>query len=81
MADFGVSQEVVEESALACARILAEAFGSVEDAIAAIESDPVAMAQIAITEHSKRIKAMSVSAHMNISRFSAQVFHAIKESA
>lgn len=73
MSEFSVSEQTVNEAAQACAQRLAKWFGGVDEAIAALESDPVVMAEIAIADHMKTTKALSVRAHMNIGAFSKQV--------
>ena len=70
---FQAHQEVVDAAAAACARKLAKWFGSESEAIAAIEADLVAMAQIAMAAFIEEQRAMSVKVHMNPGRFSRQV--------
>lgn len=73
MNEFSVDQEVVDEAAAACARLLVKWFGGVEEAIQELQKDPVAMAQIAITQHRDDVRHMALRAHMRISDFSRMV--------
>lgn len=70
MSNIEASQEVIENAAQACANKLAKLFGSVEDAIAALEADPVAMAQIAMSDFIKDQRQMTLAVHMNPLAFS-----------
>jgi len=70
---FEASDEVVNEAAASCARLLEKWFGGVDEAIAALEADPADMADLALRSHIKQRKAMTVSAHMNIQSFSREV--------
>ena len=70
---FEASDEVVNEAAASCAKLLEKWFGGVDEAIAALEADPVDMADLALRIHIKQRKAMTVSAHMNIQSFSRLV--------
>ncbi|OPB16730.1 hypothetical protein BFW91_01195 [Pseudomonas fluorescens] len=70
---FEASDEVVNEAAASCARLLEKWFGGVDEAIAALEADPADMADIATRSHIKQRRAMTVGAHMNIHAFSRAV--------
>ncbi len=70
---FEASEEVVNEAAASCARLLAKSFGGVDEAIAALEAHPADMADLALHGHIKQRRAMTVSAHMNINAFSREV--------
>ena len=70
---FEASDEVVNEAAASCARLLEKWFGGVDEAIAALEAGQVDLADLALRSHIKQRKAMTVSAHMNIQGFSRDV--------
>lgn len=70
---FEASDEVVNEAAAACARLLEKWFGGVDEAIAALEADQVDLADLALRSHIKQRKTMTVRAHMNIQGFSREV--------
>ena len=70
---FEASDEVVNEAAASCARLLEKWFGGVEEAIAALEADQVDLADFALRSHIKQRKAMTVCSHMNIHGFSREV--------
>ena len=70
MSTFSASDEVVNEAAISCARLLTKWFGGVEEAIAELERDPASLADLAMREHIKICREMTVKAHMNIGRFS-----------
>lgn len=70
---FEVSDEVVNEAAASCARLLETWFGGVDEAIAALDADQVDMADLALRSHIKQRRAMTVNAHMNINAFSREV--------
>ena len=74
---FEASDEVVNEAAASCARLLEKWFGGVDEAIAAIEADPADMADLALRNHIKQRQSMTVSAHMNIQRFSREVLERV----
>ncbi|CRM87352.1 hypothetical protein [Pseudomonas sp. 22 E 5] len=71
---FEASDEVVNEAAASCARLLEKWFGGIDEAIAALEADQANLADLALRSHIKQRKAMTVSAHMNIQGFSREVF-------
>lgn len=75
---FGVSEEVVNEAAASCAKLLAKWYGSEEAAIAALTQDTVDTAQIAMMGHIKQQRAMTLTAHMNQHKFARAVLHEIK---
>ena len=81
MSTFSVSDEVVNEAASSCARLLAEWFGGVDEAIAELERDPASLADLALREHVKIHREMTVKAHMNIGRFSRLCLNQIKAGA
>lgn len=81
MSEFSVSQEVVDEAAASCARLLVKWFGGVEEAIQELQKDPVAMAQIAIAQHRDDVRHMSLRAHMRITDFSRLVCQEMKFNA
>ncbi|WP_143495472.1 hypothetical protein [Pseudomonas sp. PE-S1G-1] len=70
---FEASDEVVNEAAASCARLLEKWFGGVEEAIAALEAGPADIADLALRSHIKQRRAMTVSAHMSINTFSREV--------
>lgn len=70
---FEANDEVVNEAAASCARLLEKWFGGVDEAIAAIEADPADMADLAMRSHLAQRKAMTVKAHMGIHAFSREV--------
>ncbi|RQO62264.1 hypothetical protein [Pseudomonas sp. KBW05] len=70
---FEARDEVVNEAAALCARLLEKWFGGVDEAIAALEAGQVDLADLALRSHIKQRKAMTVSAHMNIQGFSREV--------
>lgn len=70
---FEASDEVVNEAAASCARLLEKWFGGVDEAIAALEPDKADMADLAMRGHIKQRHVMTVSAHMNIHTFSREV--------
>lgn len=73
MSIFEASDEVVNEAAASCARLLEKWFGDVDEAIAALEADPADMADLAIRSHLKQRHDMTVKAHMNIHALSLEV--------
>jgi hypothetical protein len=74
---FEVSDEVVNEAAASCARRLAKWFGGIDEAIAALEADPTGLADIALRDHVKERRQMTIKAHMNIQVFSREVLEKI----
>jgi len=74
---FEASDEVVNEAAASCARLLEKWFGGVDEAIAALEADQADMADLALRSHIKQRRAMTASAHMNIQRFSREVLEQV----
>lgn len=72
MTDFGVSEQTVNDAAEACARRLAKWFGSPEEAMAAMEDDPIAMMEIALADFMKAQRAMTLKVHMNPRPFARQ---------
>ena len=70
---FEASDELVNEAAASCARLLEKWFGGVDEAIAALEAGPADMTDLALRSHIKQRRAMTVSAHMNINAFSREV--------
>ncbi|MGV6394537.1 hypothetical protein ACTUVN_004501 [Pseudomonas caspiana] len=70
---FEASEEVVNEAASSCARLLEKWFGGVDEAIAALEADHVDLADMSLRSHINQRKAMTVSVHMNIHAFSREV--------
>jgi hypothetical protein len=70
---FEASDEVVNEAAASCARLLEKWFGGVDEAIAALEADPADMADLAMRSHIKQRQLMTVRAHMSIHAFSREV--------
>lgn len=70
---FEASDEVVNEAAASCARLLEKWLGGVDEAIAALEADPADMADLVMRSHMAQRKAMTVKAHMNIHAFSREV--------
>lgn len=75
---FESSDEVVNEAAASCARLLEKWFGGIDEAIAALEVDPADIADLALRSHVQQRKAMTVSAHMRIRSFSAEVLGQLK---
>jgi hypothetical protein len=78
MSNLEASQEVIEHAAQACANKLTKLFGSIDGAIAAIEADPVTMAQIAMSEFIKDQRKMTLAAHMNPRAFARVVLSQAK---
>lgn len=76
---FCVDQSVVDAAAASCARLLAEWFGSEEEAAKALIEDPVAMAQIAMIEFMKQQREMTAKAISQPVKFSRAVLGAIKD--
>jgi hypothetical protein len=76
---FEVSDEVVNEAAAYCARRLAKWFGGIDEAIAALEADPADLADLALHDHIKERRQMTVKAHMNIQAFSREVLEKVSE--
>lgn len=74
---FEASDEVMNDAAASCARMLEKWFGGVDEAIAALEAAPAEMADLAMRSHNKQRQAMTVSAHMNIQRFSRKVLEQV----
>ena len=74
---FEASDEVVNEAAASCARLLEKWFGGVDEAIAALEADQVDLADLAMRGHIKQRKAMKVATHMNIHAFSRAVLEQV----
>lgn len=77
----GVSEEVVQDAAKACARRLAEWFGSAEAAADALRGNPVEMVGIALADHAKAVRKMAVAAHKQPDRAAAAVLRIITEQA
>ena len=75
---FEASDELVNEAAASCARLLEKWFGGVDAAIAALEADPADIADLAMRSHMAQRKAMTVKAHMNINAFSREVLGLIR---
>jgi hypothetical protein len=74
---FEAREEVVDEAAASCARLLEKWFGGVDEAIAALEADPADLADLAMRSHIKQRQAMNVSAHMNIQAFTREVLRQV----
>jgi hypothetical protein len=74
---FEVSDEVVNEAAASCARRLAKWFGGIDEAIAALEAAPADLADLALRDHIKERRQMTVKAHMNIQAFSREVLEKV----
>ena len=74
---FEASDEVVNEAAASCARLLEKWFGGVDEAIAALEADQVDLADLAMRGHIRQLKAMTVATHMNIHAFSREVLEQV----
>ncbi|QEO79870.1 hypothetical protein [Pseudomonas brassicacearum] len=74
---FEASDEVVNEAAASCARRLTKWFGGLDEAIAALEADPTDLADIALRDHVKERRQMTVKAHMNIQVFSREVLEKV----
>ncbi|WP_143031406.1 MULTISPECIES: hypothetical protein [unclassified Pseudomonas] len=60
---FGVSDEVVNETAAACARKLERWFGGLNEAIAELEASPD-LADLALREHIKDVRSLALKIHM-----------------
>jgi hypothetical protein len=65
MNEFSVSDETLNEAAQACATRLAKWFGGIDEAIAELEADTVALTQVAIMDFRKAQQHMVLKAHMN----------------
>lgn len=74
---FEASDEVVNEAASSCARLLEKWFVGLDEAIAALESDQAGLADLSLRSHIKQRQAMTVAAHMNIRAFSREVLEQI----
>lgn len=74
---FEASDEMVNESAASCVRLLEKWFGGVDEAIAALEADQLDLADLALRSHIKQLKAMTVRADMNIQGFSREVLRLV----
>lgn len=72
MTDFGVNEQTVNDAAESCARRLAKWFGSPEEAMAAMEDDPIAMMEIALADFMKAQRALTLKVHMNPRPFARQ---------
>ncbi|WP_141562212.1 hypothetical protein [Pseudomonas sp. ICMP 561] len=75
--NFEASDEVVNEAAASCARLLEKWFGGVEEAFAALEAEPAGLADLAMRSHINQRKAMTVCAHINIHAFSREVLQQV----
>lgn len=75
---FEASDEVVNEAAASCARKLAQLFGGIDEAIAALEADPADLADLAMREFIKDRRQMTLKVHMNPQAFSRQILNLIK---
>lgn len=75
---FEASDEVVNEAAASCAKLLAKWYGGEEAAIAALTKDPVETAQIAMMGHMKFQREMTLRVHMQDHKFARSVLHEIK---
>lgn len=73
-----VCDEVVSEAAAFCARKLAKLYGGIDEAIAALEADPVDLADLAMRDFIKDRRQMTLKVHMNPQAFSRQIFNLIK---
>lgn len=78
MNEFEVSDDVVSLAAQACADRLAKWFGSAEQAIAELQSDPVAMAQIAMMDFIKVRRDLTLKVHMNPRPFAQECLDLIR---
>lgn len=81
IAGIDASPEVIEEAALACARKLAEWFGGAEEAIKALEDDPIAMVAIALQDRMDTMKKMAIKAHSNPTEFAMAVLPMVAAQA
>ena len=72
MTTFDASEETVNAAAEACARRLAKWLGGAEEAAAAMEADPLAMMEIALADHMKTRRALTLKVHMNPRPFALQ---------
>ncbi|MBB1614498.1 hypothetical protein A9978_18845 [Pseudomonas sp. UMC65] len=64
---FEASDEVVNETAEACARKLERWYGGLNEAIAALEASPadlVDLADLALREHIKDLRSLALKIHM-----------------
>lgn len=75
---FEASEEVINDAAASCARLLEKWFGGIDEAIAAVEAAPADLADLAMRSHIKQRHAMTVSAHMGIQAFSREVLGQVK---
>lgn len=78
MNELNVSDTTINEAARACATRLAKWFGSEEEAIEALQKDPVAMAQIAMADFMQSARKIAVRAHMNPGPFARECLGVIK---
>lgn len=77
---FEASDEVVNEAAASCARMLEKWFGGVDEAIAALEADPADpadLADLSLRNYIRQRKAMTVSVHMQNRAFSREVLRQV----
>jgi len=74
---FEASDEVVNEAAAACARRLANWFGGVDEAIAALEVDPADLADLALRDYIKCRRQMTLKVYMNPHAFSRVILKQI----
>lgn len=81
MSEFEASAEVIEQAALSCARNMEKLFGGVDEAIAALESDPVAMAQMLMADFIKTQKKLRLAVHMNPIPFCRMVLSEVQTAA
>lgn len=77
----GVSEEVVNGAAKACASRLAEWFGSAEAAADALRGSPVETVGIALADHVKTTKRMAAAAHKQPVRTAQAVLEMINSGA
>lgn len=78
MNEFNVSEQTLNEAAKACATRLVNWFGAEAEAIAELQKDPVAMAQIAMADFMQSVRKIAVRAHMNPNAFSRECLDLIK---
>lgn len=77
----GVPEGAVNDAAEACARRLAEWFGSAEAAADALRDNPAEMVGIALADHVKTTKRMAAAAHKQPVRTAQAVLEMINSGA
>ena len=77
---FEASDELVNEAATSCAKLLEKWFDGVDEAIAALEADQAGLADLSLRSYIKQRQVMTVAAHINIRAFSREVLEQVARS-